>query len=175
MPSWRETAARLRGDASFRLALSRRIGESEHVALRWETCPVSASTRDRDYEEVLLASPALARRRADSTPFSRSLADADGPVARFANLGRDACLVVPTPAAEDEVYTHLASFVRGAPAAQVDALWRAVGEELEDWWARSDRPVWLNTAGLGVSWLHVRLDSRPKYYRHRPFRRWPPE
>ncbi|MGI9175867.1 MAG: DUF6940 family protein [Rhodothermales bacterium] len=24
--------------------------------------------------------------------------------------------------------------------------------------------MWLSTAGGGVSWLHVRLDSRPKYY-----------
>ncbi len=172
MITWRETAARLRGDASFRLALTRRVAESEHAALRWETCPVSASTRERPYEEVLLESPALARRRADPSPFARALAGVEGPVARFSNLGGDARLVVPTAAAEHGVYTHLASFVRGAPASQVDALWQAVGEELEGWWARSDRPVWLNTAGLGVSWLHVRLDSRPKYYRHRPFCRW---
>jgi hypothetical protein len=26
------------------------------------------------------------------------------------------------------------------------------------------RAVWLNTEGTGVSWLHVRVDSRPKYY-----------
>ena len=25
-------------------------------------------------------------------------------------------------------------------------------------------PTWLSTAGMGVSWLHVRLDSQPKYY-----------
>jgi len=30
--------------------------------------------------------------------------------------------------------------------------------------------VWLSTAGMGVSWLHVRLDDRPKYYGHRPYR-----
>ena len=29
-----------------------------------------------------------------------------------------------------------------------------------------DMPLWVSTAGLGVSWLHVRLDARPKYYRH---------
>ena len=31
------------------------------------------------------------------------------------------------------------------------------------------KPVWLSTAGLGVGWLHVRLDDRPKYYRHAPY------
>jgi len=33
------------------------------------------------------------------------------------------------------------------------------------------KPVWLSTAGAGVSWLHVRLDDRPKYYGFGPYRR----
>ena len=32
------------------------------------------------------------------------------------------------------------------------------------------KPVWLSTAGAGVSWLHVRLDDRPKYYGYAPYR-----
>jgi hypothetical protein len=35
----------------------------------------------------------------------------------------------------------------------------------------SARPLWLSTSGLGVAWLHVRLDSRPKYYSYAPYRR----
>ncbi len=31
-------------------------------------------------------------------------------------------------------------------------------------------PRWLNTSGLGVPWLHVRIDSRPKYITYRPYR-----
>ena len=34
-------------------------------------------------------------------------------------------------------------------------------------------PVWLNTAGAGVPWLHARLDGGPKYYHHAPYRRAP--
>jgi hypothetical protein len=33
--------------------------------------------------------------------------------------------------------------------------------------------VWLSTAGAGVSWLHVRLDDRPKYYQFEPYRHLP--
>jgi hypothetical protein len=32
------------------------------------------------------------------------------------------------------------------------------------------RPIWLNTAGAGVPWFHVRLDKRPKYYGVDPYR-----
>jgi hypothetical protein len=92
-------------------------------------------------------------------------------VVAFANLRGDALLVVPCPAGDAGAYGHLAAFVREAPEAQRDALWREVGEAM----ARrvGARPVWLSTAGAGVSWLHVRLDDRPKYYGHEPYRRKP--
>jgi len=32
------------------------------------------------------------------------------------------------------------------------------------------RRTWLSTSGLGVGWLHVRLDSRPKYYTYEPYK-----
>ena len=31
------------------------------------------------------------------------------------------------------------------------------------------KKVWMSTSGLGVYWLHVRLDSRPKYYQFAEF------
>ena len=40
----------------------------------------------------------------------------------------------------------------------------AVDELLEE-----QPKVWLSTSGLGVYWLHVRLDSRPKYYQFKEF------
>ena len=77
-------------------------------------------------------------------------------------------MVVPCPIADSTAYGHLASFVRHAPEVQRDALWRSVGEAM----ARriGAKPVWLSTAGAGVSWLHVRLDDRPKYYGFGPYK-----
>jgi hypothetical protein len=65
----------------------------------------------------------------------------------------------------------LAAFVRHAPQRQRQALWQTVGEAM----ARriGHQPVWLSTAGAGVAWLHVRLDNRPKYYSHGPYRQRP--
>ena len=59
-------------------------------------------------------------------------------------------------------------FLRDAPKTQVDAFWRSVGRAMHD--RVSSTPTWLSTAGMGVSWLHLRLDSRPKYYRHEPYK-----
>jgi hypothetical protein len=62
----------------------------------------------------------------------------------------------------------MAAFVRQAPEPQKPSLWQQVGKVMEQQLGRS--PVWLNTAGAGVSWLHVRLDKTPKYYGFGPYR-----
>ena len=106
--------------------------------------------------------------RADRDAYAEHFRGAEGPVVTFANLGGDAILVVPCPIAAPSCYAHLADFVRLAPETQRDALWQAVGEAM----ARriGTEPVWLSTAGAAVAWLHVRLDNRPKYYAHTPYR-----
>src|SRR4051812_31098730 len=44
---------------------------------------------------------------------------------------------------------------------QKHSLWGLVGAAMQR--RLSTRPVWLSTAGAGVSRLHVRLDDQPKY------------
>lgn len=170
--SWRVWAEQLRHDAHARRALTTRLAGAPFAAFFWEHPPTRGDDLEGEYTDIVLDSPSLARVRADPEPFSGHFT-AGSDVVRFSNLGRDARLIVPCPRPQGPGYPHLAAFVRTAPAAQVEALWIAVAEELQQWWAQTDGPVWLSTAGLGVHWLHIRLDSRPKYYRHRPFRQPP--
>ena len=79
-------------------------------------------------------------------------------------------MVVPCEIASPSAYPHLAAFVRGAPAQQRHALWQRVARTMLG--RLSDQPVWLSTAGAGVSWLHVRLDDRPKYYSFSEYRQF---
>ena len=95
--------------------------------------------------------------KADPEPFARHFVRPDGPPIRsFANIGRDALLVVPFPVGTPAVYAHIASFMRHGDADQVDALWRRTGRVLAGRIKRESRPVWVSTSGLGVSWLHIR-------------------
>ncbi len=91
-------------------------------------------------------------------------------VVAFPNLSRDAILVVPCPDPNSllSAYGHLGPFVRHAPQPQQHALWQRVAETMHQ--RLGTAPVWLSTAGAGVSWLHVRLDDRPKYYGYEPYR-----
>ena len=138
----------------------------------WETRPVTADTVDEPFECVVVNSPALARVTADATPFARQLhrAGPDG-IAVFDNLGGDAQLVVPVARAPGDAFAHLATFLRSATPQQARALWAAVGSAVERRLEGRQAPLWVSTSGLGVYWVHVRLDDRPKYYTWTPYRR----
>ena len=161
-----------RDDEAFRTFFVGLLAAAPFAAYRWETPPVTAATAGREFEFVLLDDPGL-NRRPDPHAFAEQFRAnrAGASVVAFVNLGKDAVLVVPRPAGPASAYGHLPAFIRHAPDAQKHDLWRAVGAEME---ARlGARPVWLSTAGMGVPWLHVRLDSRPKYYGFAPYKQAP--
>jgi len=170
--SFRHVIELWRDSESFRSFFTATLSQIPFEAFFWETPPVTRRTVDRVFECVVIESGALARLNPDTDPFSSQFTSRPfEPVLTFPNLGGDAILVVPAPLAHAAGYTHLARFLRQGPRGQVDALWRSVGVAMHD--RLSDAPTWLSTAGMGVSWLHIRLDARPKYYRHGPYKTSP--
>jgi hypothetical protein len=134
----------------------------------WECPPVNERNRSRPFECVFVSSPSLAHMTPEPDVFAEHFRARQG-VARFSNLGGDALLIVPCPTGPDDEYAHLAQFTRNAPMDQQHALWQSVGEAMEA--GLNADSTWLSTAGHGVAWLHVRLDSSPKYYRHEEYKR----
>jgi hypothetical protein len=154
-------------DAVFRAWFLDLLVQAPFEAYCWETPPVTAATRHREFEFVLLESPYLAG-KVDTQSFANHFRGAgDKAVIGFSNLGGDAFLVVPCPAGRATEYGHLAAFVRTASDEQNHALWQAVGGAVRE--RIGERRLWLSTAGGGVAWVHVRLDSSPKYYGFRPY------
>lgn len=163
---------RLARDGRLWSTLSAAVADAPFEAVFLELVPLSRDRSERAFGFVLVDAPSLAPLRADPRPFARHLSGA-ARVARFPNIGGDAMLVAPCPPAGGPADhgAHLASFVRRGDPDHVAALWREVGAALADRVAAApDRPVWTSTSGLGVAWLHVRLDTAPKYYVHAPYR-----
>ena len=129
--------------------------------------PITSATIERLYEFVLVESPALARVSPTPNIFSKYFTDLST-VTHFTNLGGDSLLIVPTPDTSDSNYAHLACFVRRAVQQQQRLLWATISQMLSQ--RLNDQPCWVSTSGLGVYWLHIRLDTRPKYYVHQPYR-----
>ena len=164
-----EALRRWQNDAGFRSYFSQLLADTSFAAFRWETPPLTGATADRPFEFVLLDSPGLAR-RLEPEAFAEHFRKASEheQVISFTNLGKDATLIVPCPREPLSAYGHLAAFIRQAPDSQKHALWRLAGQMMQQ--RLSSKPVWLSTAGAGVSWLHLRLDDRPKYYGYAPYR-----
>jgi len=159
----------LRERRSFRAFFDHALSSAPFESMFWEMPSVTRATLDRAFCCVLLNAPALNAARPDPQAFSAELrGTGPGGVGVFPNLGGDALLVVPAARADDAAYPHLAAFVRKAPAGQRDVFWAAVGEAVQS--RLGERPLWLSTSGLGIAWLHVRLDTMPKYYVHDPYR-----
>jgi len=98
-------------------------------------------------------------------------------VCAFPNLGNDATLISPLPQSgiNEASYSHLASFIRNAPQEQITQFWKLSAksyiEELKHKHERINEHVgtWFSTNGMGVAWLHLRIDSVPKYYSYGSF------
>jgi hypothetical protein len=157
-----------KNEVAFRELYISLLASSPFQAFFWEAPPVTKATLQQPYEFVLVASPSLASVNPNPTPFAKQLESAQNNIVVFENLGKDATLIVPCQLGNENAYAHLATFVRNAPETQVQELFKTLGETLEQ--HLNDQPTWVSTSGLGVYWLHVRLDSHPKYYSFQPYR-----
>lgn len=134
----------------------------------WEMPPISINSLADNFEFVLMKTPGTSA-KPDIDTFSEFF-DASAQnhgVVSFLNLGHDAKLVVPSPLANGANYSGLASFFSEAPLEQQRALWRVTAQQAK--LRLSEQNTWVSVAGGGVSWLHIRLDVRPKYYRYKPY------
>lgn len=173
--TWHQAIQFWQQDPEFRAFTTQILRESPYTAFFWETPPLTSTSLHQPWEFVLVQASMLAKVPPNPQPFAAYLDKDSDSIRVFSNLGRDAVLIVPCALGPLPTYTHLANFVRQGPTEQVDALWQILGETLQEVMRSRTIPLWVSTSGLGVYWLHIRLDDRPKYYTHGPYRtqHWP--
>jgi hypothetical protein len=168
--SWSDVTDRWQNDRSFRSFFISLLVDAPFQAYFWETPPLTSATIDQKFEFVLVESQQLADVRANQSAFAKHFTSVEpgASVVEFSNLGGDATLVVPCPCGPLSAYSQIRAFAHQAPDDQQDQFWQRVGAAIER--QLGDQPVWVSTSGLGIYWLHVRLDSAPKYYTYEPYR-----
>lgn len=151
----------LTNSEEFRTFYNQFLADLNFEAFFWENKPLTDQTLNDEYECNIINTDFLAGRSPDSQTFSDYFSENEN-VVTFPNLAKDAGLIVPCPKKENSSYTHIGNFVRKAGKDQIDDLWKVTGSET----LRSidSKPRWLSTSGLGVFWLHIRIDTIPKYY-----------
>ena len=167
MLSFREVIKLWVESSDFRSFFIAELQKCPFEAYFWEVKPVTNNNIAANFEFVLINSTILPQIVANKFDFLAHFNNEET-VVSFANLNGDAQLIVPTDISNNKNYPHLAQFVRNAPIHQVEKLWQVVGQQYAA--LIHEQPKWLSTAGLGVSWLHIRIDSMPKYYKHKEYR-----
>jgi len=153
------------------------LRESSFSAYFFETPKVTHETLgSTNFEFVLAKAERLESVEAEEETFRDHFGSCEENelVTNFENLGRDAMLVVPCPSNENkQIYSSIAPFMRAASADQIEQFWKTSARTLKEHLKKKGEknPTWMSTSGLGVYWLHLRLDSRPKYYTFNPYRR----
>lgn len=152
---------KLKGSQFFRNWYSNILTDFRFAAFFWENRPFTSETLDKPYECSIISSTFLANQSPDRETFSRYF-NTEKCVVCFPNLGNDATLIAPVPEKHEDDFTHLGVFLRKADQKQISAFWKVAANETLK--RISNKPVWLSTSGLGVYWLHARVDTVPKYY-----------
>lgn len=145
---------------SFYIKLFNKCGFNSYV---WETPPLSTDNLHQPFEFVIFNAPKSSN-LPDYETF-KDYYDITGPnqgIVSFLNLGHDAMLVVPSPFRKDSNYSGLSEFFLEAPVKQQQCIWKVVAYQMK--LRLNEKPTWLSVAGGGIAWLHIRLDSTPKYY-----------
>lgn len=164
--SYRKTLELWANNQEFCQFWIKQLKDIPFTGFLWETPPISQELVEQPFECVFIKRDVFNRLNPNTRAY-RSYFNKE-PVVDFPNLGKNATLVVPCPVDKDDCYTHLGRFTTSAPENQQLALWKRVGElGLEQ---LSEKRIWISTHGLGVYWLHIRLDTYPKYYHYKNYK-----
>lgn len=154
------------------------LRKNPYKAFFFETRPVIFSQMaSKTFEFVLVDAPGLhkfATSRPNPQAFAEYFHDCATGACVFSSLHGDATLIAPKlPDGTTDLVTfsHLADFCRSANPDLVNLTWKlAIQTYVQQLERQSTRNLWFSTSGLGISWLHFRVDQRPKYYTYGPFR-----
>jgi len=145
------------------------LGQSAYF---WKCVPVSSNTINKEFEFIAIKSEDLDNDRQDYSSF-QGYFGRNSDVVDFPSRSGDT-LIVPVPKRESDFpcesgneivdYKNIREFNRNALLEQWKKVWQKVGEKMDEELRSGNTARWLNTHGLAVPYLHIRLDKSPKYY-----------
>jgi len=83
-------------------------------------------------------------------------------VTSFLNLDKDTLLIIPIPK-KNKNYATLKDFCDNSSITQKKYFWKKVSKLVKKF-MKNEKYVWISTHGLGVSYMHIRISNKPKYY-----------
>ena len=140
----------------------------------FECPPISNATQNETFEFILKSSSGLDRKSQEGK-FNDYFIDPECLSVEFLSLSNYS-LISPCPPIngtelEKQNYVHLATFARNGPTNKLKDVLKTSATALMNKVNTTSASWWFSTSGHGVAWLHVRIEPRPKKYRHDAYKR----
>ncbi len=169
--SFKDVIARWKKDEEFHDFYRDLLIEFGGTGCFWEHPPISKFNENDTYEVTIIKTSSFEGRLADCTPFLSQVTNNEKFIS-FENLSKSAKLLIPNPNVFDNNCRDLIEFLTNAERRDISVFFVRIGSLIDEEISVDSSYRYLSTHGLGVIWLHVRLDLRPKYYHHRPYKIW---
>jgi hypothetical protein len=168
--SMKEAFTLLYKDSNFALKLSKTLENCKFISFFFEMPPLDSSNIDKPFEFVIINSPQLANKQANPSSFLEYMIKGKK-VVSFENVNKDAILIIPCKT-KDLNFVDMKRFLVNANKKHIISFWKVIGKKVLEVLKDSHfQKIWCSTSGLGVSWLHFRIDSIPKYYKYLPYKK----
>lgn len=120
------------------------------------------------YDELYVKTDHFNQLRQDYNNFQEHIDKSPNKyVISFLNSGKDAKLIIPMPYknsdGSEKNYVSLKHFCDNAPEDQQREFWKYAAIIIREYLI-GKKVLYINTSGTGVPYLHLRLDTKPKYY-----------
>ncbi len=136
----------------------------------WEHPKLTQDNCNSDYEVTIIPTDAFENRVSNFNPFKDKFQVTDSVVV-FPNLRKDSLLIVPNKdQGGNQNFITLRRFLHAASNVIIFKFWKTVGETMIEQITKNTKYCYLSTHGLGVLWLHIRIDQKPKYYQTKRYR-----
>lgn len=138
----------------------------------FECIPVSFKTLKSTFRFVVITTNLFKNIQPNSQPFQNYF-DGKSLTTSFLGKSGDVLLVVPQPMnnVSEITYTHLYNFIKySSPEYFKNVFAECIKLLCETMQENKNTKYWLSTSGLGVSWLHFRIDTIPKYYNYEEYK-----
>ena len=139
----------------------------------YETSCISKKMNEK-YKEKFIETNKFNRVKQNHSVFEKNIKKSKNKnVISFYNLSKTSLLIVPYPKKnKDKTYKNyktLKNFIDNSSEEQQIKFWKKVASGIKRMLKKNDK-IWVSTHGLGVPYLHIRIDTVPKYYITKKFK-----
>jgi Family of unknown function (DUF6940) len=127
---------------------------------QWKCLPFK--NLDDKFEYIFIKDDNLQYNKHDISPFLKYINNNCNSAISFWNLNKDSIMIIPNLPKRNANFSTMKTFINDATNDEIKNLFKETSSQIIKVIDNKNK-IYLNTHGHGASYLHVRIDFKPKY------------